>query len=805
MDIRSKLTKGLLYFDGGTGTVLQSMGLPAGASPETWNIEHPGRITALHRAYYEAGCDIVKANTFGANRFKFDGQDGRYDLKTVIDAALQNAKAARECVAGDGRERYIALDIGASGKLLQPLGDLPFEDAVAVFAEVVRLGAAAGADLVLIETMSDAYETKAAVLAAKENSTLPVFVTNVYDEQARLMTGASPEAMAAMLEGLRVDAIGVNCGFGPKPMKEIVRRLADATSLPVIVNPNAGLPRVAKEGATVFDVEPDEFAADMADMVALGARVLGGCCGTTPEYIRAVADRTRGLSPRPLTPKMRTVVSSYTHTVEIGERPTLIGERINPTGKPKLKQALRDGDMEFVLNEALGQRDCGADILDVNVGLPELDEPAVMARCIRAIQGVVSLPLQIDTSDPVAMETAMRLYNGKPLVNSVNGKKESMEAVFPLLAKYGGVVIALTLDENGIPDTAEGRIEIARRIRDTAAEYGISSSDIVVDPLAMAVSVDGNAARVTLDAIAGIRERLGLHTSLGVSNVSFGLPNREAVNAAFYDTALAHGLNAAILNPFSAPMIAVAGQAAQNGAGDRVSTYEAFTKQVTEQAAPPTYTPAEQKQFTLRDTIVRGLKGQAARLTQECLESVSPLDVIDQHIIPALDEVGRGFEKKTVFLPQLLASAEAAQAAFEVIRAFYESSGTVQEKKGLVVLCTVEGDIHDIGKNIVRVLLENYGFEVVDLGRDVPCQRVADEAAARNAKLVGLSALMTTTVPAMERTIRCVRKALPDCKIIVGGAVLTQEYADQIGADAYGRDAMETVRYAEQVFASANE
>ena len=805
MDIRKKLTQGLLYFDGGTGTVLQSMGLPAGASPETWNIEHPERIIALHRAYFEAGCDIVKANTFGANRFKFDGTNGRYDLETVIAAALQNANAARDALSGDGRDRYIALDIGASGKLLEPLGDLPFEDAVEAFAQVVRLGAKAGADLVLIETMSDAYETKAAVLAAKENCDLPIFVTNVYDQQARLMTGASPEAMAALLTGLRVDAIGVNCGFGPKPMKEIVRRLAAATSLPVIVNPNAGLPRVAKEGATVFDVEPDEFAEDMKEMVALGARVLGGCCGTTPDYIRTVVAATNGLTPPPLTRVTRTVVSSYTHTVEIGGAPTLIGERINPTGKPKLKAALREGDMEYVLNEALCQRDCGADILDVNVGLPELDEPAVMARCIKAIQSVISLPLQIDTSDPVAMETAMRLYNGKPLVNSVNGKKESMETVFPLIAKYGGAVIALTLDENGIPDTAEGRIAIARKIRDTAATYGISPADIVVDPLAMAVSVDGNAARVTLDAIAGIRETLGLHTSLGVSNVSFGLPNREAVNAAFFDAALAHGLNAAIMNPFSAPMIAVAEQVKQRGAGDRSATYEAFTKQVTEQAAPPAYTAAEQTRFTLRDTIVRGLKGQAAKRTQEALEHTSPLDIIDREIIPALDEVGKGFEKKTVFLPQLLSSAEAAQSAFEVIRAFYESAGAAQEKKGLVVLCTVEGDIHDIGKNIVKVLLENYGFEVIDLGRDVPCQTVADEAVAHKAKLVGLSALMTTTVPAMERTIRRIREVLPDCKVIVGGAVLTQEYADQIGADAYGRDAMETVRYAEQVFAAQSE
>ena len=801
MDIRNKLASGLVYFDGGTGTVLQSMGLPAGASPETWNIEHPDRIIALHRAYYEAGCDIVKANTFGANRFKFDGQDGRYDLETVVTAAMQNAKAAREALSADDRDRYIALDIGASGKLLEPLGDLPFEAAVEVFAEVVRLGAKAGADLILIETMSDAYETKAAVLDAKENSDLPIFVTNVYDEHARLMTGASPEAMAALLEGLRVDAIGVNCGFGPKPMKEIVRRLAGATALPVIVNPNAGLPRVAKEGATVFDVDPDEFAEDMKDMVALGARVLGGCCGTTPDYIREVVAATRELTPHPLTDPARTVVSSYTHTVEIGKAPTLIGARINPTGKPKLKQALRDGDMEFVLSEALRQRDCGADILDVNVGLPELNEPAVMARCIQAIQGVTSLPLQIDTSDPVAMEAAMRLYNGKPLVNSVNGKKESMETVFPLLAKYGGAVIALTLDENGIPDTAEGRIAIARKIRDTAATYGIKPADIVVDPLAMAVSVDGNAARVTLDAIAGIRETLGLHTSLGVSNVSFGLPNREAVNAAFFDAALAHGLNAAIMNPFSNAMNAVAQRVTQDGSGDRVATYETFTRQVTEQAAPPAYTVAEQTKFTLRDTIVRGLKGQAATLTKEALESTTPLDIIDRDIIPALDEVGKGFEAKTVFLPQLLQSAEAAQSAFEVIRSFYEASGTAQEKKGLVVLCTVEGDIHDIGKNIVRVLLENYGFEVIDLGRDVPCQTVADEAAARNAKLVGLSALMTTTVPAMERTIRCLREALPDCKVIVGGAVLTQEYADQIGADAYGRDAMETVRYAERVFA----
>ena len=692
----------------------------------------------------------------------------------------------------------MALDVGPTGRLLKPLGDLDFEDAVEVFAATVRLGVKYGVDLILIETVNDCYETKAAVLAAKENSDLPILVSNAYGEDGKLMTGASPAAMVAMLEGLGVDAIGANCSLGPEGLRGVVRQLLDAASVPVILKPNAGLPRV-EDGRTVYDVSAEDFAKDMATMIGQGVRVAGGCCGTTPDYIRALTEATKETIPVAVDAKHHTAVSSYTHAVCFGDDPLLIGERINPTGKKRFKQALAEGDMDYILNEGLTQAEAGAHILDVNVGLPGIDEGAVLTDAVCRLQEVCDLPLQIDTADPVAMESALRRYNGKPLINSVNGKRESMETVFPLVKKYGGVVIALTLDEEGIPATTEGRIRIARKILDTAKAYGIDKKDIVFDTLTMAVSADPAAAKTTLATLKYIREEMGCHTSLGVSNVSFGLPNREAVNSAFFALALENGLSAAIMNPHSAEMMKTyyayrALSGIDRNCADYVAVADSFATTVT---AAKAVTAEPQQGTDLQQAIIKGLRDRAAVLAQEMLASKAPMEIVNDEVIPALNRVGEGFERKTLFLPQLLMAAEAAQVVAEQVKAAM-SGGEKTPAKATFVLATVQGDIHDIGKNIVGLLLDNYGFDVVDLGRDVAPEAILDAVREHRAPLVGLSALMTTTVPAMEATIRLLKAEAPWCKVIVGGAVLTPEYAAQIGADGYGKDAMETVRWAEK-------
>ena len=790
MTIQEKIQAGLVFFDGGTGTMLQEAGLAPGELPECWNLTHPEVIQNLHRAYLAAGCNIIKTNTFGANRLKLGDE-----LAQIVLAGIQHAKAA---ITKTGQ--YVALDIGPLGKMLKPLGDLDFEDAVRVFAEVVRLGVQGGVDLILIETMNDAYETKAAVLAAKENSHLPVFVTNVYDERGKLMTGADPVSMIALLEGLRVDALGINCSLGPSQMKKLVPVFARYASLPIIVNPNAGLPH-SEGGRTVYDVGPEDFAAEMTEIVRLGARIVGGCCGTTPEYMRRMIEQVRDIAPLPLSNKSHTLVSSYTHAVEMGPSPILIGERLNPTGKKRLKEALKREDMGYILNEGLKQADQGAHVLDVNVGLPGIDEAGMMCRVVEELQAVTDLPLQIDSSSPEVLERSMRRYNGKPLVNSVNGKEESLEQVLPLVAKYGGVLIALTLDEAGIPEDADGRIRIAKKIIERAASYGIDRKDIVVDPLAMTISSDTTSALTTLACIRRLTQELQVHTSLGVSNISFGLPKREMITSTFFAMALDSGLSAAIMNPASAEMMKVyhCAKALQNQ-DPNCQAYIAYADTVmTEVKSTAAVSKAGEPQAEgLAGAIVRGLKAEAARYTKELLQTTAPMDVVNGEIIPALDIVGQGFEKKTVYLPQLLMSAEAATASFEVIKQKMGSSS--QEKKGTIVIATVKGDIHDIGKNIVKVLLENYGYEVIDLGRDVAPQTVLDAVEKHQVRLAGLSALMTTTVPAMEETIQLIHEKAPYCRVVVGGAVLTVDYAKQIGADFYGRDAMETVRVAEKVF-----
>ena len=793
MNILQHLKNNILYLDGGMGTLLQARGLLAGELPELWNLSHPDVITNIHKQYFDAGSNVVNTNTFGANCLKF----GVDELDAIIGAAIKNARRAADESIG-AQPKWVALDIGPTGKMLAPYGDLDFEDAVSIFAQTIRLGVKHGADLVMIETMSDSYETRAALLAAKENSDLPVFVSCAFGEDGKLMTGADPAAMVAMLEGLGADAIGINCSFGPRKLMGVIKEYLKYASIPVIFKPNAGLPSV-KEGRTVYDLSPKDFATDMADAVSLGARVVGGCCGTTPEYIKALVEKTAEMQPQPIMQKNITCVSSYTHAVIFDKEPILIGERINPTGKKRFKEALKANDMDYILREGLSQAEAGVHILDVNVGLPEIDEVTVLTDAVCRLQEVTDLPLQIDTSDPVAMEAALRRYNGKAMINSVNGKMESMRSIFPLARKYGGLVVALTLDENGIPTRAEERVAIAKRILSVAAEYGIDKKDIIFDPLALTISADGDAARETLRAVSLIKNELGCHTSLGVSNVSFGLPNRDIINSTFFALALGKGLSAAIMNPYSVEMMkAYRAFCALDGQDENCAAYIRFASELPQAtslsvSASPS-APSKEEGSELQKAVIRGLRDRAAILAREELKTRAPLDVVQTDIIPALDVVGDGFEKKTVYLPQLLMAAEAAKAAFEEVKANLPAAAN----NGVdIVLATVKGDIHDIGKNIVKLLLENYGFAVHDLGRDVPPEAVVEEAVRLHAPIVGLSALMTTTVPAMEATIRALRKSAPGCKIVVGGAVLTAEYAQQIGADHYAKDAMETVRYAE--------
>ena len=802
MNFKDYLKNHIVYLDGGIGTLLQAGGLKPGEYPERWNLSHHDVIIDIHKAYFDAGSNVVCTNTFGANCLKFADDE----LEQIIKAAVANAKKAREQSVQKG-EKFIALDIGPSGKLLKPLGDLDFEDAVNVFSKTVKFGVKYGVDLIIIETMNDSYETKAALLAAKENSNLPVIVSNAYGEDGKLMTGAAPAAMVAMLEGMGADAIGANCSLGPRQLRGVAEELLQKASVPVILKPNAGLPK-SINGKTVFDVTVDEFSDEVAALVKKGVRVVGGCCGTTPEYIASLYSKTSELAPVPIADKKITVVSSYTHAIEFGESPILIGERINPTGKKRFKQALLENDIDYILSEGVNQQEKGVHILDVNVGLPDIDEVQMLKNTVCELQAIIDLPLQIDTSNIAAMEEALRRYNGKAMINSVNGKRESMEAIFPLVKKYGGLVVALTLDESGIPDTAQGRVKIAENILKVANKYGIDKKDIIFDTLAMTISADNKAAVATLSSLKTIKNELGCHTSLGVSNISFGLPNRDAVNGTFFALALQNGLSAAIMNPYSVDMMKTyyayrALKGLDENCAEYIGSAESFVVTVTSVAAAAQKT-TEEYSSELQHAVIKGFKDKAGELTKNLLSSVDPLEIVNNEIIPALNIVGDGFEKKTVYLPQLLMSAEAAKSAFEVIKASMsgkEKAGT----KGVIVIATVYGDIHDIGKNIVKLLLENYGFDVVDLGKDVPPEIIAKTAIKLRAPLVGLSALMTTTVPAMEETIKLLREKAPWCKIVVGGAVLTKEYADKIGADKYAKDAMESVRYAEEIINGGKE
>lgn len=760
------------YFDGGMGSMLN---LRPGELPEKLNISDPDRVYRVHKAYADAGADIITANTFGANRLKYDNCD------ELVKAGVALAKKTG---------KKVALDLGPTGKLLKPMGDLDFEECVGIYADVVNAGKD-DADIVLIETMGDTYEIKAAMLAEKENCDLPIFVSMIFDEKGRLLTGADVKTACAVVEGLGADVIGFNCGLGPKQMIPLVEELEKYTSTPIMVNPNAGLPE-SVNGETVYNVDPDEFSDLMAQIADLGVSYLGGCCGTTPAHIKALIEKTKNIPDVPPSKKNFTFVTSYSQSVELGEKSAVIGERINPTGKKLLKQALRDRDMDYILREGISQKDCGAHILDVNVGLPEIDEVEMLKSAVYELQSVLPTPLQLDSSDAVAMEQALRIYNGKPLINSTNGKEKSMHEIFPLAKKYGGVVVCLCLDENGIPETADGRIKVAQKIINTAAEYGIDKKDLIVDALAMTISTDSKNAIETLKAVDYIKHTLGVNTVLGVSNISFGLPNREAVNTAFYTLCLKAGLSAGIINPKSQSMMnAYYSYNALAGLDENCTEYI--------ESAVVIDAVADASNITLLDAIVKGMKEESAKCARELLKTQNSLDIINEYIIPALDKVGDGFEKNKIFLPQLLMSADSAKAAFDEIKAHMIVNGNSQVKGEKIIIATVEGDIHDIGKNIVKVLLANYGFDVVDLGKDVKCETVLDETIKNDAKLVGLSALMTTTVPNMEKTIKLIHENT-DAKVFVGGAVLTKDYAKMINADWYAKDAMESVRIAQEFF-----
>lgn len=801
--VNELLGRQILFFDGGMGTLLQDRGLQTGEIPETWNILHPEVIRQIHKEYLLAGSNVIYANTFGANAFKCKKLD--YTVDELVSAGVRLSKEAiaeaREQLKQDGapdaesRPMYSALDIGSIGKLLKPLGEISFDEAYDTFKEIIISGAQAGADLILIETVSDSYEIKAAVLAAKENCNLPVVVTMIFDENGKLLTGGDVASVTAMLEGLGVDAIGFNCGLGPKQMKALLPQLTACCSLPIVIKANAGLP-VVVNGQTVFNVEPDEFAESVKVLVEMGASAVGGCCGTTPAHIKRVVDTCKDMDIVPVTDKKLTVVSSYNHAVYFTRKPLIIGERINPTGKSKFKQALRDHDMEYIYKEGLTQEENGAHILDVNVGLPEIDEPQLMEEAVTGIQAIIDLPLQIDTSDIEAMERGLRYYNGKPMLNSVNGKKESMESVFPLAKKYGAVLVCLCLDESGIPETVEGRLKIAEKIVTTAAEYGIPKKNLVMDALVLTISTGQDNANVTLETLRRIRYEMGLHTVLGVSNISFGLPDRSHINTAFFTMAMNNGLSAGIVNPSSEPMMA-AYYSFNALIGEDDQCIEYISKYAQAQDKPKEKTASSTNELTLDDAIIRGLSESAYNATIKLLDqNVDSLSIINDKLIPALDVVGKGFEEKKMFLPQLLMSADAAKASFEAIKAVLSKQGKSSESKGKIVIATVKGDIHDIGKNIVKTLLENYGFEMIDLGKDVDPELILKTVKEQEVRLVGLSALMTTTVVNMEETIKLLRDNNAGCKVMVGGAVLTQEYADMIGADFYSKDAMGSVRYA---------
>lgn len=781
-----------VFWDGAMGTMLQAKGMEMGGIPEMLNFDKPDWIEEIHSAYVNAGSQIVCANTFGCNRYKM-AKTGK-SVAEIISAAVGIAKKA--C----GDKALVALDMGPIGQLLEPTGGLTFEEAYDIFKEQVAAAVQAGVDIIACETMTDLYELKAAVLAAKENSDLPIITTMTFEQTNRTFTGCSVSAMALTMEGLGIDAIGVNCSLGPKELEPVVAEFSKWTTLPLAVKPNAGLPDPI---TNKYDLTPEDFAESMANLVKYGVKIAGGCCGTNPDFIRAVVSRLKDMKYIQQKPTIEAAVCSPAKTVVI-DRPRIIGERINPTGKKRFKEALKSGDIGYILGQAIEQINAGADILDVNVGLPDIDEKEMMVKVVKALQGVTDLPLQLDSTRPDVLEAALRVYNGKPIVNSVNGEKASMEAILPLVKKYGAAVVGLALDEDGIPKTAEGRFEIAEKILENAEKVGIPKRDVFIDCLTLTASAEQAAVMETVKALHRVKTELGLKTVLGVSNISFGLPNRELVNCNFLQMALTNGLDLPIINP-NAPLMTGAVRAYKllanidKNSSEFIAAYSGsnFTTSVSTTVAA---TAPKSEGNDLPSAIANGLKDEGARITEELLKTMDSMEIVDNLLIPALDKAGAEFESGKIFLPQLIMAASVAQAAFEVLKKHMSQSGGESVSKGKVVLATVKGDIHDIGKNIVKVLLENYGFDVIDLGRDVPPETVLEAAVKHNAKLVGLSALMTTTLGSMEDTVKLLHDNNVPCKIVVGGAVLTPEYAEKIGADFYAKDAKETVDIAKKIY-----
>ncbi len=779
---------GVIVWDGAMGTMLQEMGLAAGELPELYNITYPEKITAIHQRYLDAGAQILTTNTFGANRLKL--ADSGYTVEQIVKAAVTNAQAA-------SGEKLVALDIGPLGQLLEPLGTLSFVGAYELFKEQAMIGEQAGVDLVIIETIADLYEAKAAILAVKENTQLPVICTMTFELDGRTYTGTDVLSMVTLLSGLGVDALGINCSLGPVELLPLVETTLKYSPLPVMVQANAGLPKIIND-QTVYEIRPSEYLTALERMVAAGVKLVGGCCGTTAIFIEQMASKFSGYKQVFELPEARTTVCSASRTVFLDEGVRVIGERINPTGKRRFKEALKNKELDYILNEVILQQEAGSDVLDVNLGLPEIDEQQMMVDVLREIQAISNIPLQIDSSDPAVIEAGARVYNGIPLINSINGSEESMTDFFPIVAKYGAAVIALTLDEKGIPNSAEERFAIAKRIVERARDYGIPKERIIIDSLVLTASAQQNEVLETIKTIGLIREELGVLTTLGVSNVSFGLPNRALLNQTFLTMALNQGLNLPIINPLDKNIM------------DTIKAYNVLTAYDTDAVE---YIAAQTKSDegtstgeqgalhrTLIDVIVKGLKEEAAEKTRELLQELEPLEVVNEHIIKALDIVGSRYEKEEIFLPQLIQAAETVKRSFVVVKEKMASTGERQASKGTIVLATVKGDVHDIGKNIVKVLLENYGYEVIDLGKDVPIELVVETARDSGAQLIGLSALMTTTVKNMEMTITALKESELSCKVIVGGAVLTTEYAEMIGADYYGKDAQDAVRIARDVY-----
>lgn len=792
LNVKEITEKKFLFFDGAMGTMLQKNHMYKGEIPEILNITNPQLIREIHEGYIDSGADIITTNTFGANEIKL--KNTGFSVEDIIKTAVKIAKD----VVKDKRDKYVALDIGPIGELLEPMGELKFERAYEIFKRQIICGVEAGCHIILIETMSDIYEAKAAVLAAKENSKLPVFCTMTFTEEKRTFTGTDPISMVAVLEGLGVDAVGINCSVGPKAMIPVVREILKYSSIPVIVQPNAGLPKIEK-GVTVFDVDPECFCEYIKTMAEMGVVIFGGCCGTGYEHIRKSKQNIQNIHPKKISMKDYTCTTSASKTINFNDGIVVVGEKINPTGKSKLKDALRKNNMECILKEAILQKNFGANVLDINMGLPEIDEENTMVVAVKKIQSVLDIPLQIDSAYPNVLEAAARIYNGKPVLNSVNGSKRVMESVFPIVKKYGACVIGLTLDDKGVPFLAEERYAIAEKIVNCGLGYGIQKKDIIIDCLTLTASAQQKEVKETLKALIMVKERLGVKTILGISNVSYGLPRRDIINRTFLAMSLSAGLDAAIMDPTLEGMMDTINAynllENQDEGGKKYLDIYSHSKLVN-----PNMIKEVNEKITLQQAVIKGLKEEALDISKELIKTLKPVEIVDKYLIPALDDVGKMYETEEIFLPQLMQSAEVVKAVFGILKSSIKPEASDSMLKGKIILATVSGDIHDIGKNIVKVLLENYGFEVIDLGKDVDTERIVKCIKSENIRLVGLSALMTTTLNSMEETIKAIRDNNLPCKVMVGGAVLNKRYADMIGADFYAKDARESVEIARRIF-----